>query len=154
MPQGATSSTSIPANDAPLSPAEQVRLQKYLELLRSVRKEGYNNRGSTHDLLDLLARASSINKTITRASNLAFQEIDANPHIHQKLSKLRTVEGVERVQTTEMRAEIEALRGDTLVFGQYKPEAFNRVTEETANGIIEQIREHAPTLFRLLFSLC
>ena len=53
-----------------------------------------------------------------------------------------------------MRAEIEALRGDTLVFGQYKPEAFNRVTEETANGIIEQIREHAPTLFRLLFSLC
>ena len=93
LPQEATPSTSIPTNDAPLSSDEQKRLHKYLELLQTVRKGAQKVRGSAHDLLDLLARATSVNHSTTRAANLVFQEIDTNPQIHRKLRNLRTVEG-------------------------------------------------------------
>ena len=95
-----------------------------------------------------------MNKATTRAATLAFQEVDTNPHIHRRLRNLRTVDEEQRVRRKTMQAELEVLRKNTMIFGQYKPEVFGRLEEESANESISQIIKFCPTLFQLLFGLC
>ena len=108
--------------------------------MRNVRGGPGNMRGSVNEFIRLAARS-------TRHNHVRGNLISTIQDAEVMQAALRSTEEIYR---TRLSAEVEKLAGVD-IFGQYTPEAMDKIQELQ---VAEQIEEYTPSLFELLYILC
>ena len=108
--------------------------------MRNVRGGPGNMRGSVNEFIRLAARSTRHNHVRGNLSSTIQDD-----EVMQ--AALRSTEEIYR---TRLSAEVEKLAGVD-IFGQYTPEAMDKIQELQ---VAEQIEEYTPSLFELLYILC
>jgi len=122
---------------------EECRLDAYIKAMRNVRGGPGNMRGSVNEFIRLAARS-------TRHKHVRGHLIST---IRDDEVMQAALGSAEEIYRTRLSAEVEKLAGVD-IFGQYTPEATDKIQELQDGALAEQIEEYAPSLFKLLDILC
>jgi hypothetical protein len=126
-----------------LTELEECRLEAYIKAIRNVRVGPRQNRGSINDFIRLAARSTRHKN----ARGLLIQAIQEDDVIQAALGS------TEEIYRARLSAEVERLAGVD-IFGQYTPDAMDKIQELQDDALAEEIEEYAPSLFGLLENLC
>lgn len=135
-----------------LSPDEGDRLSKYLKAIR-IQFGDKNNRttGSTSDFIQLALRATGHQ---SRARRDIIEAVDNSPNVYPYLKNLFPSSQVHTFYHEQIKAELELLKDESLFFGEYTPDVFDYLHEQSKESVVDDLKKICPTLFNLLFSLC
>jgi hypothetical protein len=114
-----------------------------MKAIRDVRSGPGNKRGSINDFLRLAAR--SIHHTSVRCH--LINTIQEDKVIQASLKS------TEETYLARLSAEVEEL-SKVDIFGQYTPDAIDKMQQLQDDILAKQIEEHAPSLLELLETLC
>jgi hypothetical protein len=131
------------AHTETLTEWEERRLEAYIKAMRQVRGGPGNSRGSVNDFIRLAARS-------TRHATVRGHLINTIQEDRVIQANLRSPEERYRAR---LSTEVEKLAGVD-IFGQYTPDAMDKIQALQDDALEKQIKEHAPSLFELLEILC
>ena len=136
----------------PLSPDEVGRLNRYLNAIRIQFGDKKNRKtGSVSDFIQLALRATSHQG---RAKKGIIEAVDNNPDVYLYLKNLFPSNQVHTLYQEQIKAELEQLKDESLFFGEYTPDVFDHLHEQSEESVVDDLKRICPTLFNLLFGIC